>query len=389
MVIRSIAPEENIEISKLRSVAYNSRKDFSDAQKAALGYETVRAVFDDAGRPVATLCTEPYTVMFNGSQARLAGIGAVASLPQERGKGHVRNLFDHCLREMRDEGQILSYLFPFSNPLYRKFGYELANIKQSVRIPLVDFAHLDGAPGRAELMDFSRDIGSIKAVYERCVQGRNLAVVRSDKQWKEMFDHDKYAELISTYIWYGADEQPAAYLSFDSAAANEMTVRETAFTDVAALKSLLGFLSRFHPYYKTLKGDLPGFIDWTLLAEEPIHVESKMKTSGMCRIVDVEKALAFVPYAGPDTGVNIEVNDDFLTFNNGVYHLSFEDGQTAVSRTSGGADLVCTARALAAFATGFLPLEQACRYGMAEVKGKQELLYSLFPKKEIFLTETY
>lgn len=389
MVIRKIAPEENIEISKLRSVAYNSRKDFSDPQKAALGYETVRAVFDDCGRPAATLCTEPYTVTFNGSQAQLAGVGAVASLPQERGRGHVRKLFGHCLREMREEGQILSYLFPFSNPLYRKFGYELANIKQNIIIPLSAFGHLDGQPGRAELMEYGRDIGDIRQIYAACVQNRNLAAVRSDKQWREMFEHDKYSELISTYIWYGADGRPAAYLSFDSSAGNDMTVRETAFNDIAALKSLLGFLSRFHPYYKTLRGDVPGFIDWTLLAEEPIVVESKLKTSGMCRVVDVEKVLAYTRHREANACVNIGVTDDFLDFNNGVYRLSFEGGQTSVKRTDAEPDLVCTARSLAAFATGFVSLEQACRYGMASVTGKRELLYSLFPKKEIFMTETY
>lgn len=389
MVIRKISPEENIEISKLRSVAYNSRKDFSDPQKAALGFESVRAVFDDSGRPVATLCTEPYTVMFNGAQVPLAGIGAVASLPQERGKGHVRRLFDHCLREMKEQGQILSYLFPFSNPLYRKFGYELANIKQSIDIPLADFAHLDGAPGRTELMDYGRDIGDIKEIYAACVRPRSLAVVRSDRQWQELFDHDKYSELISTYIRYGADGKPAAYLSFDSAAGNDMTVRETAFTDFGALKDLLGFLSRFHPYYKTIKGDLPGFIDWTMLAEEPIHVQSKLKTSGMCRIVDAEKALAFVEHTGTNASVNIRVSDDFLDFNNGTFRLSFEDGHTAVAHGGGEADLVCTARALAAFATGFVSLEQACRYGTATVNSKMELLFGLFPKKEIFITETY
>ncbi len=109
----------------------------------------------------------------------------------------------------------------------------------------------------------------------------------------------------------------------------------------------------------------------------------------MCRVVDVEKTLAFVEYPGANESVAIEVADDFMEFNNGVYRLSFEGGQTSVKRTDAEPDLVCTARSLAAFATGFVSLEQACRYGMASVTGKRELLYSLFPKKEIFMTETY
>ncbi len=37
-----------MEILKIRSVSYNSRKDFSDPEKVKKGYETIRALFDDS-----------------------------------------------------------------------------------------------------------------------------------------------------------------------------------------------------------------------------------------------------------------------------------------------------------------------------------------------------
>ena len=148
MEIRKILPEEHIDILKLRSVSYNSRKDFSDPEKMKLGYEMIRALFDDSGKPCSTASIEPFTVRFNGKNAQMGGIGSIATLPQERNKGYVRKLLKFCCEEMRENGQIFSYLFPFSNPYYRQFGYECCNQMQVVSMPLNAFEGLK-APGQS------------------------------------------------------------------------------------------------------------------------------------------------------------------------------------------------------------------------------------------------
>ena len=79
MEIRKILPEEHMEILKMRSASYNSKKDFSDPEKVKLGYEKVRAVFDAAGKACSTACIEPYTIKFNGNDVKMGGIGAVAT----------------------------------------------------------------------------------------------------------------------------------------------------------------------------------------------------------------------------------------------------------------------------------------------------------------------
>ncbi|MEI6579599.1 MAG: GNAT family N-acetyltransferase [Eubacteriales bacterium] len=390
MEIRKILPEEHMDILKLRSASYNSKKDFSDPEKTKLGYEKIRAVFDDSGKACSTTCIEPYIIRFNSSNVKMAGIGAVATLPQERNKGYVRKLFNYCYEEMRENEQIFSYLFPFSHPYYRMFGYEVCYDRQLVSMSLNAFAELK-ASGRVEQLVYEKHIEDVKDIYNCYIKNKNLAVVRTDEQWKSLFDRDPYTELYSTYIWYDSDGNPASYISYDSSASgqNEINVCELAFKNYEALKGLLGFLNKFHPLFKAFKGYLPSFIDLTMLVAEPILMQRELKTCGMNRIIDVEKVLSYLNPQTSNSSVNIEVSDSSIPWNNGIFTVSFEDGSVSVKKTSNAPDLSCSVQSLAQFATGYISLAKACDYKTADIFGKREFLFSLFPQKEMFMTESF
>ncbi len=390
MEVRKILPEEHIDILKLRSASYNSKKDFSDPEKTKLGYEKIRAVFDDSGKACSTTCVEPYTIRFNGSNVKMAGIGAVATLPQERNKGYVRKLFTYCFEEMRENEQIFSYLFPFSHPYYRMFGYECNYDRQFVTMPLNAFAELK-VPGRVEQLIYDKQLEDIKDIYNCFIENKNLAVVRTDEQWKALFDRDPYTELYSTYIWYDGDGNPSSYVSYDSSGSGqvEMHICELAFKNYEALKGLLGFLSKFHPLFKAFKGYLPSYIDLTILVAEPILMQRELKTFGMNRIIDAEKVLSYLKCPAYNDSVCIEVSDSSIPWNNGIFTVSFEDGSVSVKKTSNAPDLRCSVQSLTQFATGYVSLAKAAEYKAAVLLGKQELMLSLFPQKEMFMTESF
>ena len=390
MEIRKILPEEHMEILKMRSASYNSRKDFGDPEKTKRGYEKVRAVFDDTGKACSTTCIEPYTIKFNGNDVKMGGIGAVATLPQERNKGHVRKLFNYCFEEMRTNEQIFSFLFPFSHPYYRMFGYELCYDKQLVNMPLNAFTGLK-APGRAELFVYDRDLDVLKDIYAAFTANKNLAVVRTDEGWKELFDKDSYKDLYNTYIWYDADDNPSCYISYDASSEvqNEINVKELAFKNYDALKGMLGFLSTFHPVFHAFKGYFPNFIDFTMIVPEPKLMRRELSTGGMNRIIDVEKVLGYTKTPNTNASVNIEVNDNSIALNNGVFAVSFEDGSVNVKKTTARPDLNCDIQALTRFAVGYTSLSKELEYATVKVFDKRELLSSIFPQKEMFMTEDY
>ncbi|HRT81875.1 MAG TPA: GNAT family N-acetyltransferase [Oscillospiraceae bacterium] len=389
MEVRKIKPEEHMEVLKLRSVSYNSKKDFSDPEKVKKDYEAVRALFDENGKACATTRIEPLTVRFNGHNVKMGGIGAVATLPQERNKGHIRRLLKYAFEEMRENNQIFSYLFPFSFPYYRMFAYECNYDRQYVNIPLNAFTHLK-AEGRAELFEFDKHIEDLMGIYEAYIEDKNLAVVRDKDAYKSLFDRDPYSELFSTYIWYNPQDEPVAYIAYDSSpqGPNEMNVMEFAFKNYEGAKALLGFLSVFHPTFTAFKGAFSLDIDFSLILADLALAKRELTHYGMNKIIDVEKVLGLLSFK-KDFDFVIKVEDDSLEWNNDNFSVSFKSGKASVERVSDKPDIACDVRVLTRFVVGYTSLRQEYEYGNAEVFDKADDLFELFGKKKLFMTEGY
>jgi hypothetical protein len=53
----------------------------------------------------------------------MGGLGGVASLPTGRRQGHVRNMLTYSFGLMREQGQVVSTLYPFRDSFYERLGY--------------------------------------------------------------------------------------------------------------------------------------------------------------------------------------------------------------------------------------------------------------------------
>jgi predicted acetyltransferase len=90
-----------------------------------LDLSVTRAVFRD-GQMKSALQLLPGKVWFNQKAIPMGRIAWVATPPEERRRGYVHHLMEHCIEEMRQRQFPISILFPFSFEYYRKFGYEHA-----------------------------------------------------------------------------------------------------------------------------------------------------------------------------------------------------------------------------------------------------------------------
>ena len=118
-------------------------------------------------------------------------------------------------------------------------------------------------------------------------------------------------------------------------------------------------------------------------------MQRELKTFGMNRIVDVEKVLGYLKNPGVNSRLHIGVSDSSIEWNNGVFTVSFEDGTTSVQKSAAAPDVNCTVQALTRFATGYTSLAKEVEYNTVELLGNRELLFSLFPQKEMFMTESF
>lgn len=56
----------------------------------------------------------PFEIYLEGEPLRMGGIGSVATYPEYRRQGYVKGLLTHLLAVMKEEGQTVSMLHPFS-----------------------------------------------------------------------------------------------------------------------------------------------------------------------------------------------------------------------------------------------------------------------------------
>ncbi|MFZ2538742.1 MAG: GNAT family N-acetyltransferase, partial [Oscillospiraceae bacterium] len=83
--------------------------------------DRVVAVEDD--KVIATVGCYQYQVYFDGQIVNMSAIGGVATYPEYRNKGAIRECFQKSFEYMEQNNQVLSFMYPFSSSYYRQFGY--------------------------------------------------------------------------------------------------------------------------------------------------------------------------------------------------------------------------------------------------------------------------
>ncbi|MGI6707269.1 MAG: GNAT family N-acetyltransferase [Clostridia bacterium] len=396
MEIRKITPEERLTASKIQTIAFFSSRDFSQAsenpQEFQKNYETGRAVFNEAGKMCACLELIPYEIRFLGHTVKMGGIGGVATLPEERQRGYIRKLFTYCFDEMQENGQVFSYLYPFSHAYYRQFGYETCLNLIQYTIPFSSFSHF---PKRGEFRFYLPDMErkDLVEVYNKFIEDKNLAIVRNDRMWQDRLGQDPYKTVQYTYIWYNEKNEARGYVQFQlkrkENAGPDMDVKELIWLDRDTLVGILGNLKVFAAQFQNFLWRAPEFLNLPLLFPEVYHLKQELVTSGMNRIVDLKKALSLVRYPEKAGSIVLEVRDNFLPWNNGTFSVAWDKGEVEVKESSKSPDLICDIQGLTQLLTGYVSLDDLLLREATVVHKAYSLLSSLFPKKPLYLADYF
>lgn len=72
---------------------------------------------------VAIACCPRLTQNVRGAILKMAGYAAISTDPKYRRKGYVRDLMRFCHERNREEGRVVSCLYPFRESFYERMGY--------------------------------------------------------------------------------------------------------------------------------------------------------------------------------------------------------------------------------------------------------------------------
>jgi len=335
------------------------------------------AAFVD-GKPVATATFPAMTQNVRGSVLPMTGVGGVASLPEGRRQGYVRQVMAFGFGLMREGGVPVSTLYPFRESFYERLGYtgfptpRYATLNPGDLAPLVRMP----VPAEVEQLPMAEGFEEWRAFLERLqttVHGFSLKDVSNSVRLKD------------DNVWWLAVVREAGTVT------GAMTFRITGYTGElradtfyattsAARYGLLGWIGRHVDQVKAthIKLGPQEFPElWFRdLAAHSSTVDDDAWPAPMARIVSVA---GLGGIGAGDTRIALTLSDDLCPWNDGVWTLSAEGGHLTV--TPGG-DPACalTIQGLSALVfCGHDPADFVYRGWGDPDPDAQDALRTLFP----------
>ncbi|WP_307728572.1 GNAT family N-acetyltransferase [Alkalicoccobacillus plakortidis] len=91
---------------------------------------------------VSQLVVYPFNVNIHGKAFKMGGVTGVGTYPEYVGLGLMNDLMKQSLQKMRDSGQTISYLYPYSIPYYRKKGWRSSQMSSLIKFEIHRFRNL-------------------------------------------------------------------------------------------------------------------------------------------------------------------------------------------------------------------------------------------------------
>jgi len=296
-----------------------------------MGEENFRFLRRD-DQVVAGLGFYPMGQYFGGRVVPMAGVAVVAVPPEERGYGVGLELMRRNTEELARSGYAIATLFPATQTLYRKVGYQQAGYRTSYEMPIARLGKMP-RPLAARPLASSHQ-GELHAPYESAARRANGFLARTPQIWSRMLEpRDGNAQ---TYVVGSPIEGYVCLHTLSGEKEAAIEARELVANSAAALTSLWALIADHRAQITTVR--------WQGAANDALQslfLEPRPDTTPlswerwMVRILDLPAALIARGYPDEiEQELTIEVTDDLLPANNGRFHLRLAEGTMQVERGS-------------------------------------------------------
>ncbi|MBW4595821.1 MAG: GNAT family N-acetyltransferase [Brasilonema angustatum HA4187-MV1] len=292
---------------------------------------------------------------WGGERVPMAGIAAVGIAPEHRGGGAALTMMKHTVKELHAKGVPISTLYPATQRLYRKAGYEQGGISSIWEVPTQSIL-VKEEPLPVGAVAGDHEI--FRELYQQYARLNNGLLERHQSIWQGIFKSDK-KEAIYAYV-IGCAEQPQGYIIFSQHQNQDgsfIRIRDWAVLTTAAAQTFWSFLAKHRSQIQNVQWKGSATESLTLLLPEQT-AKQKSTSYWMLRVINVVKALEKRGYPpGIQAELHLEIQDDLLAENNGKFILSVANGRGEV--TSGGkGEMKLDIRGLAPLYTGLFTPQQ-------------------------------
>lgn len=288
---------------------------------------------------------------FGGRRVPTLGIAGVAIAAEARGQGLGLALMRATLRSARERGFALSTLYPSTYGLYRKAGYELAGSLCRFTLQLRQLPR-SPRPLAVQVLTDAR-LPAVDALYRRVAQRRPGYLDRGAYVWNRVRNPER--EPARGFGVEGPDGL-SGYVYVRAATSRtplELLLSDFVVQSPAALRAALAFLAD-HSTIAERVGWNGGPADARLLGLPDRSFKVGIEEYWMLRLIDVPAALLARGYPEVDVAVDLELDDEVLPENGGIYPLRVTRGVAALGADGAAPRARLSVSALAALYSGFL-----------------------------------
>ena len=155
----------------------------------------------DGSRLVASAAIHDLTMQWGQVAYRMGGVAGVACVTDQRGRGHVARLLKHSLVQMKEAGQSVSGLYPFSFAFYRRHGWDWVGEKRRYTLTLAEIpSYPEGA--HTSMVDVEAVLPELKDCYARYASrypGMLDRVAPIPNYWQGLQDRDNKRTYVFAY----------------------------------------------------------------------------------------------------------------------------------------------------------------------------------------------
>ncbi|EEL45189.1 Acetyltransferase, GNAT [Bacillus cereus Rock3-42] len=253
----------------------------------------------------------PFHIYIGKEKFKMGGVAGVATYPEYRRSGYVKELLQHSLQTMKKDGYTVSMLHPFAVSFYRKYGWELCANLLVCHMTKSDLVMKKQVNGTVKRFNKESHPEEVEKLYETLAERFSGMLVRNEKWWLQAVYDD-----LTLAIYYDENQTAAGYMLY-KIENYKMTVEEFVPLHNEARNGLWNFICQHDSMIKDLEMTVSENEPLLYTLQEP-RVKTEIKPYFMGRIVDVEQFLKQyeLNWNNVQQEVILHITDSFAQWNN-------------------------------------------------------------------------
>jgi len=339
----------------------------------------------DGDRLASQISIYPMNMNIHNKKYDIGLITGVATYPEYACQGLMSSLMKVCLKEMKDKGQSISLLYPYSIPLYRKKGWELIADKMTFQVKDFQLPKPKKISGYVRRVDENSE--TLRKLHDKFASKTHGCLVRNDLAWEEYWRWD--SDDMTVAVYYTKDDEPIGYIVYRLD--NEIFyIKEMVYLNREAWKGLWNYVSAHEPMLTEVRGNnYTGAPISFWLSDSDI--KETIRPYVMGRIIDVHAFIKDYQFNNPhrEAALTFEVQDDVCEWNNTSFTVKLSPNHLPIiGNTPTTNKIQVDIRCLTTLLLGYKRPHYLNSMGMLEAdENILELLEDIIPRAKAYISD--